>query len=266
MLRRALNIAAQGFSGETLVLASALAFSTILALVPLVTVVFSALSLFPVFDDWKLIIEQFIFANFVPATGAVVNEYLQTFRAQAGRLTVVGLLTLMATSLMLLATIENAFNRVFEVVEGRTPGQRILVYWALLTLGPILIVASLAFTSYLLAESVLGDVIRLGSSVESILPTLPMVFEALSFFILYSLAPNTKVSLAPAVYGAIIATVFFEIAKTGFSFYVTRFNSFEVIYGAFGVIPVFLIWVYISWLVILAGGCYTVYFSKPRSV
>jgi membrane protein len=251
-----------GINGESLVMASALAFSTLLAIVPLVTVIFSTLSLFPMFEQWKLIVEQFVFANFVPATGEVVNEYLQTFSGQAGKLTAVGLATLLATSLMLLATIENSFNKMWSVNTGRSAGQRVLVYWALLTLGPILIIVSLAFTSYLLAESILGEVAGVSGAVDLLLPLLPVVLEFSSFLLLYTLVPNRPAQWWPAVLGAVIATVLFEVAKGSFSWYVSHFNSFEVIYGAVGVIPIFLIWIYISWLVILAGGRFSVFFEN----
>ncbi len=245
-----------GFDGETLILSAALAYTTLLAVVPLITVVFSALSLFPVFQEWSTTVEAFVFDNFVPASGEVINTYIQQFRGQVGKLTLFGLVTLLLTSLMLLSTIENALNKIWRVATGRSPGQRLLVYWTLLTLGPILVVASLAVSSYLLATELMSGVVESASGTRMLFKALPFLFEFCSFVLLYYVVPNREIRLAHAAFGAVVAVILFEIAKVGFTWYVTDFNSFEVIYGALGVIPVFLIWIYISWLVILAGARY----------
>jgi membrane protein len=245
-----------GIDGELMQLAASLAYTTLLSLVPLFTVVLSILSAFPVFEQWTLTLEHFIFANFVPASGELVSSYLRDFSNQAGRLTAIGLATLLVTALLLLSNIENALNRIWGVRAGRSAGQRILVYWALLSLGPIMIVASLTITSYLISNSLTDSIPIGGSVVEKLVSALPFVLELASFSGMYYLVPNHPTRFLHSLVGALIATVLFEGAKIGFTWYLTRFNSFEVIYGALGVIPIFLIWIYISWLVILIGARY----------
>lgn len=245
-----------GFDGEVLQLAAALAYTTLLAIVPLVTVVFSVLSLFPVFEEWSQVAETFIFENFVPTAGRVVNAYLEEFSAQAGRLTAIGLVTLLVTALLLLATIENALNTIWGVKEGRSAGQRIVVYWTLLTLGPIMIVSSLAISSYVVSTALLGVDPAASKGLDYLLPFLPFLLELAAFVVMYYLVPNCRTRFVHALVGALVASVLFELSKIAFTWYVSEFNSYEVIYGALGVIPIFLIWIYISWLVILIGARY----------
>lgn len=246
----------EGFTGETLTLAASLAYVTLLSVVPLVTVVFSTLSLFPVFAEWSEAVEQFIFSNFVPASGEVINDWIQKFRGQAGSLTAIGLVTLLITSLMLLTSIENALNKIWDVKEGRRFSQRLLVYWTLLTLTPILLVASLAFSSTILTSALLTRLLAEIDSAVYVVSILPFIFEWLTFSLLYFVLPNRDTHFSYAAIGALVTTILFEISKFGFAWYVNSFDSFTVIYGAFGVIPIFLIWIYISWLVILAGARY----------
>lgn len=245
-----------GLDGELLQLAAALAYSTLLAVVPLVAVIFSVLSMFPVFEEWTLTAETFIFQNFVPASGEVVSEHLQSFSSQVGKLTAIGLVTLLATALLLLATIENALNRTWGVEAGRSTGYRIMIYWTLLTLGPIMIIASLTISSYLISTALLNGGARATSGLDLLIPVLPFLLELSAFVVMYYLVPNYRTRFVNALVGALVAAVLFEIAKIGFTWYVSEFNSFEVIYGALGAIPIFLIWIYISWLVILVGARY----------
>ncbi len=253
-----------GFRPELLTLAASLAYTTLLALVPLATVVFSTLSLFPVFDQWAGVVETFIFQNFVAASGEVVYQHLQDFSAQAGKLTMIGLVMLLITSLMLLANIENAFNRIWGVSSGRSAGQRLMVYWTMLTLGPIMIVASLALSSLLFARAFSGAVAELVSD-STFIPLLPFLLELAAFVVMYYFVPNRSTRFRYILAGALIAAVLFEFAKTGFRWYVTEFDSFEVIFGALGVIPIFLVWLYISWLVVLIGASYAAHIGERTS-
>ena len=127
--------------------ASALAFTTLLALVPLLTVVFAILSMFPFFVEWRDEIETFLYSNLAPATGDAVQTYLRDFAGQSGSLTGLGLAGLLVTALLLLSTIEDAFNQIWTVRKGRTLSQRLLLYWAMLPLGPVLMVTSIALTT-----------------------------------------------------------------------------------------------------------------------
>ncbi len=255
-VRALLGFLRHGLDGQLLQLAASLAYTTLLAIVPLVTVVFSILSLFPVFEEWASVVEAFIFENFVPTSGAVVNDYLQNFRSQVGKLTAIGLVSLLASALLLLSTIENALNRIWQVRGGRSTGHRIMVYWTLLTLGPIMIIGSLSISSYLLSRA-LRDTLGLSwGLLEPVIPVLPFLLETAAFVVMYYLGPNYRTRFSHSLVGALIAALLFEVAKIGFTWYVSAYDSFEVIYGALAVIPIFLIWIYISWLVILVGARY----------
>ncbi len=251
-------------SGRYFRVAAALSFSSVLALVPLLTVVFSALSLFPIFETWSGAIQNFIYGNFVPQLGDQIQGYLQEFSANAGQLTLWGLVFLIVTSLTLLATIEDAFNEIWQVKSGRHLGQRILVYWTMLTLGPILIAVSLSLSSYLFSLSVLQEQNVVLSLKAQLLSALPFLLELLAFVLFYYSVPNCDVRFKYAVIGGLIAALLFELSKYGFGQYLVHFNSYQRIYGALAVLPVFLIWIYLSWLVVLIGAYITAALGELR--
>ncbi len=234
--------------------AAALSFTTLLALVPLITVAFSMLSVFPVFEQWSVAFEDFMYRNFVPAAGDVVRENLTQFTRQAGKLTAVGLVVLLLSALFLLATVEDNFNEIWRVHKGRSVFQRLLVYWAVISLGPLLIVASLSVSSYILTLPFLPDERTYRGLMSHFLPVLPFVLETVAFVIFFMAMPNCTVRFRDALAGGIVAAVLFECAKKGFAIYVLNFRSYEVIYGALATIPIFLIWIYLSWLMVLVGA------------
>ena len=234
--------------------ASALSFTTLLALVPLLTVIFSMFSLFPVFENWTGQLETYVFQHFVPAAGETVKGYLFSFSENAGKLTAVGLLFLMISSLLLLATIEDTFNDIWRVTRGRNMVQRLLVYWAVLTLGPILIAVSLSMSSALLSLSLIADQTVIAEATQNILSLLPLLLELVSYLVCYMAIPNTTVKFRHALVGAITATIFFELSKIGFAYYIVNFKSYQLIYGALATIPIFFLWVYLSWIVMLVGA------------
>ncbi len=234
--------------------AAALAFTTLLALVPLVTVIFSMLSLFPVFEQWSGELEAFLFKNFVPTASDAVRSYVHEFSNQAGRLTAVGLIFLLVSTLLLLATIEDAFNDIWRVKRGRLLFQRLLVYWAVVTLGPLLTAVSLSMSSALLSLTIFSDQSLIAGVTQTLLRYLPLLFELGAYILFYKAIPNTEVKFWHALVGGIVATVLFEIAKLGFAFYILNFKSYQLIYGALATIPIFFIWVYLSWVVMLIGA------------
>lgn len=234
--------------------AASLSYTTLLALVPLATVVFSALALLPVSEGWVDAIEKFLFDNFVPATGETVRQYFHEFSTQAGKLTALGLVFLLFSSLSLLATIEDAFNAIWKVPKGRNWFQRVLRYWALLTMGPILIALSLSMSSALLSMSFLSDQPLVATFTSTLLRYLPILLEFLAFILFYQSIPNVEIRFAESLTGALVATVLFELTKFGFGYWILHFNSYERIYGALATIPVFFVWIYLCWLVLLVGA------------
>ncbi len=243
--------------------AAALAFTTVLALVPAAAVTFSMLSVFPVFQDWSQELESFVYDNMVPATGRLVQSQLQEFIGQTGRLTAFGLLFLFVSALLLLFTIEETLNKIWRVENSRRVVQRLLSYWAVLTLAPLLMGASLSLTSYLVSTALQGE----GNVAEArrwFLSLLPFLFEAMAFVLLYTVVPNKPIRFRHALAGGVVAAVMFEITKRGFTWYISNFHSYEVIYGALSSIPIFLLWIYLSWLIVLIGAELTAVFGEAR--
>lgn len=231
--------------------AGSLSYTTVLAAVPFTAVALSILSVFPVFQSWVAAINRFVYGNFVPASGEVVEHYLNEFATKAGGLTTIGLLVLVATSIMLLATIEDAFNDIWRVTGRRRAMQRFVTFWAILTLGPILIGAGVSLSNYLSDLNWFS-----GESLFAalLLGAVPLIFEFLTFMLLYTVVPRIRVRRRHALVGAVLAALLFELAKRGFALFVSNFSSYHLIYGALAALPVFLVWVYLSWLVTLLGA------------
>lgn len=254
-------------SDQCLRTASALAYTSLLALVPLFTVLFVSLSAFPAFQDWREVIESFIFRNFVPALGEQVRAYLVEFSDKARGLQAVGVAVLLLTVLAMLSTIESTFNVIWGVRRKRPVLVRFLVYWSVLTLGPVLIGTGMVATSYVMALPLIaGHGLDEGVRTQLIAVS-PLVATMLAFVLFFKLIPYRPVPLRHAVVGGVVAAVLFEIAKHAFALFVTRFPSQEAVYGAFATVPIFLTWIYLSWVIVLLGAeiteCLTT-FRPPR--
>ncbi|HEN47428.1 MAG TPA: YihY family inner membrane protein [Mizugakiibacter sp.] len=237
--------------------AGALAFTTIFALVPLLATVFGILSLLPVFSGWSTHVSAFVFRNFVPAAGVTVQEYLLRFAANANRMTLAGAGVLLLSALMMMAAIENRFDRIWRVRHRRRGGVRFLLYWAALTLGPLLVIAGVAVSSYLLALPWIANADRRFGFSIGLLEMLPSLLTWVGLMAMYTLIPNRRVALRHAAIGALLATLVFAAARLGFVLYVTQLASYRAIYGALAAVPIFLIWVYLSWVIVMAGASLT---------
>ena len=248
--------------------AGSLTYTTLLALVPLFTVALAAATAFPVFEDWIASLQSFIVRNLLPDTPAVevVMDQVNSFRQNVGRLTAIGVAGFAVTSVMLMLTVDNALNRIFRVHRRRSLVQNIFVYWALITLGPLLVGASLSAT-YLAVRQSLGA-LSLDILADALLGVLPFLFTCAALVLLYAVVPARPVQWRHALVGGILAGIGFEIAKRGFAVYLTRVPTYKLIYGAFATIPIFLVWLYVSWLVVLTGAILTAmlpaYHAKPE--
>jgi len=228
----------------------------------LLAVVFSALSLFPIFQVWSVFIQEFVYQNFVPQLGEQIRQYIEEFSANTGQLTLWGLVFLLVTALTLLATIEDAFNDIWKIKKGRTLGHRILVYWAMLTLGPILIALSLSMSSYMWSLTNIGGQEIVTTLKHSLLGYLPFLLEIFAFVLFYFSVPNCEVRFKHALIGGVVAALLFELAKFGFGQYISHVTTYQLIYGALAILPVFLIWIYLSWLVVLIGAYISAAFGE----
>ncbi|MDD3759131.1 MAG: YihY family inner membrane protein [Advenella sp.] len=237
--------------------ASSLTFTTVLAIVPLLAVILSLFTAFPLFTDFKESLDAFLTNNLMPPSMSEnIMSYLNTFAQQASRLTTIGVGFLIVTSIMLMMTIDEALNKIWHIRRQRPISQRILVYWAILSLGPIMLGASLWATAFLAREKFgLTDDLSLLSSI--LVSLIPILLSVIGFTLLYLVAPNGKVALKDALIGGFTTALLLEIMKAGFTYYITRFPSYTLIYGTFATIPLFLLWIYLSWLVVLFGASVT---------
>ncbi|MFI8481510.1 virulence factor BrkB family protein [Pseudomonas sp. NPDC078700] len=233
--------------------AAALTYTTLFAVVPMMTVTFTMLSVIPAFQGTDVQIQSFVFRNFVPSAGETVQEYLRNFTLQARQLTWIGVIILAVTAFLMLVTIEKTFNTIWRVRQARRGVSSFLLYWAILSLGPILLGAGFAVSTYIASLSLMtGPDALLGA--KTLLRFMPLIFSMAAFTLLYATVPNARVPFKHALIGGLFTAVLFEVAKTIFGLYVRFFPGYQLIYGAFATVPLFLLWIYLSWLIVLFGA------------
>jgi len=234
--------------------ASNLAFTTLIAIVPLLAIGFAIVSVFPVFGEVTEQVRAFATRTLLPeAADRVVAVYLSEFAANAAQVSVIGLAVLLVTALVLVLTIEGAFDDIWRSGSVRRRVPRLAVYSMLVSVGPLLIGAGLWLTSLLVSWSI-GWFVYLDEFVLTLLSLVPFVLTIVAFGLLYYALPNQPVRAADAAIGGLVAGVLFELTKGAFGLYVTHIGTYQAIYGAFATVPIFLMWVYLSWLVVLMGA------------
>ena len=246
-------------------MASSLTFATLLSLVPLITIMLTFFSAFPQFSDFSVQAKHIILENMLPETGGkIISIYMQQFAENAARMTAVGLGFLGVTAMLMIYNIDHAFNTIWRVTRQRTLVQRVLVYWAVLTLAPLLMGSSLSMTSWLLGLSV-GNASQLPAIVVSVLKIVPLILATFAFAFLFRVVPNRIVPMQHAFIGGAISALAFEVMSKAFTLYIAYFPSYKLVYGAFASIPIFLLWVYLLWLTVLLGAVLTASLSHWRS-
>lgn len=239
---------------QCFVSAGMLTYATLLSLVPLTTVIVSMAAALPGAESWNDQIQDFLFHNFVPAARDTIQAKINELTANARGLTAAMGIFLLATSIILMHNIEVTINRIFRVRTERSWISRFLIYWASLTLGPILLGASLALSSYFFSLRFIADVRTVGFMAGFFQSVTPFLVAGLAFFLTYAAIPNRKVPLRHALVGAVMAALMFELAKKLFGLFVAGTGSYTAIYGALAAIPIFLVWIYLSWSIILLGA------------
>jgi membrane protein len=246
-------------------LCGSLTFTTMLALVPLVTIMATVMTAFPVFDSVVETLRAYVATNLVPAgSSRLITVYMQQFAENAARLTALGIVLLGATAIMLMLTIDRAFNTIWRVKRPRSLIQRVLIYWSVLTIGPMLIGGSLSLTSWLISQS-LGVGRQAPELVVAFLKLGPLVLTSVAFGFLYRTVPNRQVTVLDAVVGGIIAAFAFEAMKIGFGHFVANFASYKLVYGTFASLPILLMWIYLSWVVVVFAAVITAVLPYWRS-
>lgn len=234
-------------------IASSLTFTTLLSIVPIVTIALTVIAAFPVFGSVTAALQTFILEYMVPDSVEVIATYTQQFTKNAAKLTAVGIGFLVVTSIMMLLTIDRAFNDIWRVKRPRGIVQRVFVYWTLITIGPILIGASLSLTSWLVGQAV-GLVKGLPGAGVALLTIVPIILTSTALCLLYMAMPNRRIRLRDAVVGGLLGGIVFEAMKRSFAFYIAQFPNYTLVYGAFAAVPIFLLWIYVSWLVVIFGA------------
>jgi membrane protein len=239
--------------------ASSLTFTTTMALVPFVTVALAVFTAFPMFSQLQAALQTWLVQSLVPdAIARQVLGYLTQFAGKASRLGTVGLAVLFITALALVMTIDRTLNAIWRVKRSRPFGQRVMVYWAVMTLGPLLLGASLSLTSYVVSAS-RGVVGSVPGGLQLLFDLIEFALLATGLAALYRFVPNTPVRWAHAWSGALFAAVGIELARRLLAVYLGNVPTYSAIYGAFATVPILLVWIYIAWIVVLWGAVIAAY-------
>src|SRR5215468_2987533 len=238
----------------------AVSYTTLVSLVPLAVIALGSLSSFPIFAPVRDRLIQLVLENFVPSIGEQAAWWFRTFTNSAAQTTAIGVAGIAATGILLLVTVEDQLNLIWRVTSSRPWVQRILAYWTLITLGPLLIGISLSLSTYFeiaarrvgLGEEAVGWFAS--SWLHSLARAVPALLEFVALTLLYCLIPNCAVRWRDGALGALIATIAIEILKIGFSIYIGASSFYQTVYGALAIIPIFLLWMYISWMAVLLGA------------
>ena len=243
--------------------AGSLAFTTLLGLVPLATVALEFVARFPVFEQWLDTLEGYLLKHMLPGSAdAVVHTYIGEFTDKAAGLTGVSIVFIAVTAAMVIATVEREINAIWGSPIKRPLARRLLVYALGATVGPVLVGASISVTTWLVTQSIAAVPMRNSMAEIAVLP-LPLVFSTIALALLYASAPTGRVPWQHAFAGAFAASLAFEAAKHGYAFYLTSVPTYKLVYGTLAALPVFLIWIYVCWFIVLIGAAITATLTLP---
>lgn len=235
--------------------AGSLTYMTLFAIVPLMTVTYSVFSLIPAFQSVGGQFQTLILSHILPSNEQLIVKYLNTFSTQARKLTAFGVLFLVASAYFMLKNIEKNFNAIWNVPRERKGVANFLLYWAILSLGPLLLGLALMMNTYLVSLKLFVGNHNALDWVGQLFEWLPWALMSMAFTLLFVAVPNCKVHTAHAIAGGILTTLVFEVCKAGFGWTV-KHSSLNLIYGAFAAVPLFLLWINLSWMVILGGAVF----------
>lgn len=234
--------------------AASLTFTSLLALVPLFAVSFAIFEAFPAYARMKGQVQSMLFDNMIPQVGQSIQSHLDEFTQRTGELTAIGILFLIVSAVALMLSISGAFDTVWRAQKRRNFVARLLVFWAMITLTPMLFGASLTISSYLFTIARQSGVEEVTGSLTNFGVFLPFILQTIGFTALFVILPNHPVRKTDALAGGATAAVLFEGLKKAFALYITTFPTYQTIYGALATIPIFLLWVYVSWIIVLLAA------------
>ncbi len=234
--------------------AGSLTFTSVLALVPILTIALAIFTTFPLFNTFRASLEAYFVQNLMPKGIAnTILGYLTQFSTKATRLSAVGAVALIVTAVMMMLMIDRVFNQIWRVKTKRPIMQRILIYWAIVTLGPLLIGASMTLTSYLFTATN-GAVRNIPFFGGVLYSSISILLTTVAFTSLYIVVPNRFVEWRDALCGGVLAAIAFEVVKRLFAIFIVKVPNYTVVYGAVAAFPIFLIWIYLGWLITLGGA------------
>jgi membrane protein len=236
--------------------AAALSFTSVLGVVPLFTVAFVYVARYPLFQQWLDALERFLLKHLLPGSGSIVRGYLTDFTAKAANLQGVSIAFVVITAVLLVATVEREINAIWGHRGTRPLWQRMIVFALGIVAGPLVIGAAVYSTTWVIEASV-AQLPFTSQALPYLAPPLAVAITALAFTLLYALMPSRRVPLRPAAIGGLFAALAFEVAKQVFGLYVIKLPAYQLVYGALAALPLFLLWVYVSWVVVLVGAAVT---------
>jgi len=232
---------------------AALTYMSLFALVPLLTVLYTMASAIPAFQGAEEQMQAILFTHLMPDSSSEIEGYLNDFSAQAKNLTGPGIAFLLVTAILMLRNIEKAFNMIWRTREHRGALSSFLLYWAVLTLTPITIGVALGLGTYLSSFSHALDNLDVIGARAFLLKSAPLLLSTAGFSLVYAAVPNCRVPFKHALIGGFLASLAFHLARAIFTDLVVG-SSITFIYGAFAAVPLFLLWIYLSWNIVLMGG------------
>jgi membrane protein len=236
--------------------AASLAFTTLLGLVPLFTVAFAYVSGFPLFLRFQGALEGFLLRFFLPSSSSALRQYLNEFVTKSADLKGISIVFVVATAVLLVAQVEGSINTIWGVRAPRSLARRVFIYALGFTAGPLLIGAAVYFTNWIIEQSVAATSLD-DDTVHLLRRPLALIVDAVAFTFIYAFVPAHRVPLRLALVGGVLAALAFEVAKHGFTFYFAHVRTYQAIYGALAALPLFLIWLYLSWVIVLVGAAVT---------
>lgn len=234
--------------------ASSLAYQTLLSIVPLMIASIGAIGAFPAFLPLIKIVETFVFEHIVATSADQIHEYIQSFTQHATNLSATGIFFTLVSAVLMIFTMEGALNAIWQVKRRRQGLNAFLIYWAVLTILPILVGAALATSIYILSLPYIFDTVAVIGRWIPLLDLIPIALIWLAYTLLYQSLPNCKVAWGHAASGGLVAAILFEISKVFFAYYAEHLSSYTFIYGALATVPILLIWIYLCWAITLFGA------------